>query len=96
MGTTVVAVSHDDQYDREVCSDFGLYLDQRWEPPWSHDHVDWPDFRLPSDAAGLREQLSSLLSRTRRGERVELGCVGGHGRTGTALACLAVLSGEMQ
>ena len=26
-------------------------------------------------------------------DRVELGCLGGHGRTGTALACLAVLSG---
>ena len=26
-------------------------------------------------------------------ERVEVGCVGGRGRTGTALACLAVLDG---
>ena len=24
---------------------------------------------------------------------VEIGCLGGHGRTGTALACLAVLAG---
>ncbi len=24
---------------------------------------------------------------------VEVGCLGGHGRTGTALACLAVLTG---
>ncbi|NEB79450.1 protein phosphatase, partial [Streptomyces sp. SID14478] len=27
------------------------------------------------------------------GERVELACAGGRGRTGTALACLAVLDG---
>ena len=26
-------------------------------------------------------------------ERVEIACAGGHGRTGTALACLAVLDG---
>ena len=26
-------------------------------------------------------------------ERVELACAGGHGRTGTALACLAILNG---
>ena len=34
-----------------------------------------------------------LLDRARSGESVELGCLGGHGRTGTALAYLAVLSG---
>lgn len=28
-----------------------------------------------------------------RGQSVEVGCLGGHGRTGTALACLAVLAG---
>ena len=38
--------------------------------------------------------LRSLLDRARRGERVEVGCLGGHGRTGTALACLAVLAGH--
>ena len=34
-----------------------------------------------------------MLARARAGEKVELGCLGGHGRTGTALACLAVLGG---
>lgn len=28
------------------------------------------------------------------GQHVEVGCLGGHGRTGTALACLAVLAGH--
>ena len=27
------------------------------------------------------------------GERVEVACAGGHGRTGTALACLAIVDG---
>jgi protein-tyrosine phosphatase len=34
-----------------------------------------------------------VLARARSGEAVEIGCLGGHGRTGTALACLAVLAG---
>ena len=33
------------------------------------------------------------LDRARGGELVEIGCLGGHGRTGTALACLAILTG---
>jgi protein-tyrosine phosphatase len=37
--------------------------------------------------------LEPLLDRARAGRRVEIGCYGGHGRTGTALACLAVLCG---
>jgi protein-tyrosine phosphatase len=45
------------------------------------------------DATELRVALEDVLDRSRRGEHVEVGCLGGHGRTGTALACLAVLTG---
>lgn len=38
--------------------------------------------------------LRSVLDRARAGERVEVGCIGGHGRTGTTLACLAILAGH--
>ncbi len=94
-GTSVVAVSFlgDDPYDRDTVPAFGLYLDARWDPPWPHEHVDWPDFGVPGDADDLRASLLGLLDRARAGEPVELGCLGGHGRTGTALACLAVLTG---
>ena len=37
--------------------------------------------------------MLALLARARAGDAVEIGCLGGHGRTGTALACLAVLTG---
>lgn len=93
-GSTIVAVSFHVPYVRTLAPAFGLYLDPRWSPPWSHDHVDWPDFGLPNDPARFREQLLDLLVQARRGDRVELGCLGGHGRTGTALACAAVLSGH--
>jgi protein-tyrosine phosphatase len=94
-GTAVTAVSFlgDTPYDRDRPPVFGLYLDERWDPPWPHEQVDWPDFGLPPDTARLRGALVDLLDRARAGDPVELGCLGGHGRTGTALACLAVLTG---
>src|SRR5438270_4204139 len=95
-GTPIWAVSFDseDPYARDTATDFDLYLDARWMPPWPHEHVSWPDFGLPSDADAFRAALRQLLSRARGGQTVELGCLGGHGRTGTALACLATLSGQ--
>ncbi len=35
-----------------------------------------------------------MLQRARSGQHIEIGCLGGHGRTGTALACLAALAGH--
>jgi hypothetical protein len=94
-GTIVTGVSWAAQnpYDRETVPSFGLYLDERWAPPWPHTHVEWPDFGVPADLDGFRAALADALERARRGEIVELGCLGGHGRTGTALACLAILTG---
>ena len=71
--------------------EFGLLLLGRDRPTaWRHRWVAWPDFRLPR--GDLRSALADLLARA-DGERVELACAGGTGRTGTALACLAVLDG---
>jgi hypothetical protein len=94
-GTTVAGVTYlgDAPYTRDDEPSFGLYLDDRWDPPWPHAHVRWPDFGLPSDPAALRSALGELLDRARAGAVVEIGCLGGHGRTGTALACLAILTG---
>ena len=94
-GSGIWAVSFDaaQPHARAVPPDFGLYLDARWDPPWPHEHLDWPDFSVPRDRADAEAALASLLDRARRGERVEVGCLGGHGRTGTALACLAVQAG---
>lgn len=60
--------------------------------PWPGRWVRWPDFRLPADPADLRAALQDALARAAT-ERVEIACAGGRGRTGTALACLAVLDG---
>jgi hypothetical protein len=79
-----------------VAPDFGLYLLGRpprsssWRPAWPHRWVRWPDLRLPVDRGDAREALAELWERA-ASERVEVACRGGVGRTGTALACLAVL-----
>jgi len=73
---------------------FGLYLLGR-EPPavgWEARWLRWPDFGLPSDPATAQDALREAWTRA-GAERVEIACAGGHGRTGTALACLAVLDG---
>ncbi|MDX6239271.1 MAG: hypothetical protein QOG10_4086, partial [Kribbellaceae bacterium] len=73
---------------------YGVYLlgkqppAVRWESRW----LRWPDFRLPSDRAEARTVLEEALGRADV-DRVEFACGGGRGRTGTALACLAVLDG---
>lgn len=94
-GTAVTGVSFDarDPYRRDRPPDYGLYLDTRWQPPWPHDHLHVPDFGTPDDTGGFLRTLQSLRDRVRTGEHVEIGCLGGHGRTGTALASLAVLAG---
>ncbi len=95
-GTQLTGVSFDPDgpYARVREPDYGLYLDHRWQPPWNHGHIDWPDFGVPADSQAVTTGLTDLLERARSGQRTEIGCLGGHGRTGTALACLAVLAGH--
>lgn len=65
-----------------------------WTPPSPHERIDWPDFAAPRQPALAVHQLHQTLCRIERGERVEVACGGGRGRTGTALAALAVLQGS--
>jgi len=62
------------------------------EAPWEVHWLRWPDFGLPSSRAQARAVLGEAWARADT-ERVEIACAGGRGRTGTALACLAVLDG---
>jgi hypothetical protein len=73
---------------------FGVYLLGEPPPPvaWESRWLRWPDFRLPSDREQARVTLSEAWHRAAE-DRVEVACFGGRGRTGTALACIAVLDG---
>jgi protein-tyrosine phosphatase len=73
---------------------FGVFLLGRRPPEvgWETRWIRWPDFWLPTDRAAAAEVLREAWRRA-TDERVEMVCGGGRGRTGTALACLAVLDG---
>lgn len=77
-----------------VVPDLGIYLlNKRPEPgPWEARWIHWPDFWLPTDSSDAVDALREAWRRA-ADERVEIACGAGRGRTGTALACLAVLDG---
>lgn len=74
-------------------ADFTLVLGGGAPPSWPYRRLRWPDFWVPSDRADALDALREVLDRGRAGQRVEVACRGGVGRTGTALAALAVLDG---
>ncbi|WGP07756.1 protein-tyrosine phosphatase family protein [Bacillus subtilis] len=59
---------------------------------WPHRWVLWQDFSLPASTAAVIAALHEAYARAEM-ERVEIACDGGMGRTGTALAALAIISG---
>ena len=73
---------------------FGLYLLGKRPPgtAWPSRWLRWPDFRLPADPGDAKAAFAEALELA-GGGRVEVACAGGRGRTGTALACIAVLDG---
>ncbi|MEU8131706.1 protein-tyrosine phosphatase family protein [Micromonospora sp. NPDC049049] len=74
-------------------ADFAVLLAPGPEPAWPYRRIRWPDFWVPLDRAEALDVLREALRRAHDGERVEVACRGGLGRTGTALAALAILDG---
>lgn len=74
-------------------ADFLLALADGPLPPWPHRRLNWPDFWIPTDRLDALDGLEEVLRRAHAGQQVEVACRGGRGRTGTALAALAVLDG---
>ena len=79
--------------DAPTPADFTLVLADGPVPDWLSRRVSWPDFWVPVNTADALDALHEARRRARAGERVEVACRGGVGRTGTALAALAVLDG---
>lgn len=77
----------------EPAPDFGLYLDWGWKPEWRAEVISWPDFGLPHNDEAAVDAIIEMYERAEKGWVVEVGCIGGHGRTGTVLACMGVLAG---
>jgi protein-tyrosine phosphatase len=75
--------------------DFALYLDNIWPSPGFAYYIDWPDYDIPNEDS-LDDAIlivADVYKKARNGLFVEVGCVGGHGRTGTVLAIMCVLDG---
>ena len=92
-GEFAVAVCGDPLPDG-VQPDFGVYLVARDPGPfdWDHRWVHCRDFRTPTSTADALDALVEAYRRAQT-ERVEIACGGGVGRTGTAMAVVAVLAG---
>jgi len=75
--------------------DFGLYFDRCWAGSLTsrNEFVNWPDFGLPKDFDMFDEQIKDAWAKVKAGKNVQIGCIGAHGRTGTALGCFFVLDG---
>jgi len=79
--------------------DLGLYLAARrrrptpFAPSWDAAWIAWPDFGTPADDQEAADAIVAAFERARAGERVEVACGGGAGRTGTVLTCMAMLAG---
>ncbi len=73
---------------------FAVYLLGKTPPAvaWESRWLRWPDLWLPSDQAHARRVLHEAWESALT-QRVEIACRGGRGRTGTALACLAIIDG---
>src|SRR3954453_21359868 len=94
--------------DAASSADFTLVLAEGPLPPWPHRRIRWSDFWIPTDTDDALEALREAHRRATAGERGGgrgppagraggggggAPCQGGGGRTGTALAALAVLDG---
>lgn len=80
--------------DQQV-PEFGVYiagsrpeLSVQWDWQW----IRWPDFWLPRSRVDALNILRDAYERAST-ERVEIACFGGAGRTGTAIAAMAVFAG---
>jgi rhodanese/phosphatase family protein len=107
-GTVVRGRGRREPFPSGPLPDFGLYLghppDARhrgllrrrtpWQPDWPADWIIWPDFRTPRDPRNAAAQITTAYRLARAGQRVEIACTGGTGRTGTVIACMAVLAGH--
>jgi hypothetical protein len=95
VGDYLVLVSSREGYEdnRETGGpdpDFGVYLDEGWgniEIGYPHQLYFWPNrgaIELPKFAS----IIETIIDEMKEGQTVDIGCMEGHGRTGTVLAGL--------
>lgn len=93
-GATLHGSSHTGTVPAGYKPDFAVYLDKIWTAETLAIQVPWPDMSVPDLADEHMIALVDLIGRMiGKGQTVEVGCIGGHGRTGTLLAMVALEHG---
>lgn len=80
--------------ENDTKPDFGLYADYIWSPTWRNEFINWPDYGIPKEALTGLTQIFEAYYRATQGSMVEIGCIGGHGRTGTILAIMQIAASD--
>jgi len=95
-GLTILCSSEFRRKDNESVPDFGCYMYSGWDPSrWMSYYLPWQDFGLPKvPMVTVIGVVDELIEKIRAGLTVEIGCMGGHGRTGSLLALIAVRLGS--
>lgn len=92
-GTVIRITAKYDRKLRTVKPDFGVYFDGAWIPDCLALHIGWQDYGLPYPSiAEVLQAARMALGFAQEGKEVEIGCLGAHGRTGTFLAILDLLT----
>lgn len=89
--------------------DYGFYLDDLWTsnritaspgielPVAARNpriiHYPCVDQHAPGDIKSFKAMMEWILEQIDEGKKVDVGCIGGHGRTGLVLSCLLVTQG---
>jgi hypothetical protein len=92
-GTLIHGSASTDVRGRANGPDYGVYLHGGWSAQSLATFIPWEDYGTPYIPwAQVREVAEDFYRRAQAGQRVEVGCMGGHGRTGTFLACIVLLA----
>jgi len=78
------------RYESKLRPDFGLYADYHWKTNSRNEFIDWPDFGIPTYPNLAFKQIVGAFELGKQ-MNVEIGCIGGHGRTGTILSCMFIM-----
>jgi len=92
-GVAVYPSSHYWHGKNDTVPDLGVYLDGCWEPDCLAFHLGTPDYGIPVPAMSTVLHVArEALRVASEGGFVEVGCIGGHGRTGLFLGVLTLLA----
>jgi hypothetical protein len=77
----------------DTTPDLGIYAYSGWNPASPALFIPWQDYGLPTCSyTSAARSIKLAFEAAKDGQAVEVGCMGGHGRTGTILACMAILA----